>query len=183
MIRLFFLLFYNMLRWGSNKIIHGNHYQVHPMQRISPKCALKIFNKANLSIGRNCEFANGCCIEAHGDGVLQISSHVYMNKYCIISCQNAISIGRGCIFGPGVKIFDNNHKFSSKEGVSQELNTAPIQIGQNCWIASDVIILKGVTIGDNCLIGAGCVISENIPSGTMVKQTQHLSFTTIKNDK
>lgn len=180
MIRLFFLIFYNILRWGRNKIVHGNRYQVHPIQRISPKCALKIFNKANLSIGKNCEFAYGCCLESHGNGMLEIGDHVYMNRYCMVSCQNAVIIGSGCIFGPGVKVFDNNHKFSQNKGVSQELNSAPIEIGKNCWIASDVIILKGVKIGDNCLIGAGCVISEDVPSGTMVKQDQHLSFTTIK---
>ena len=180
MIKLVFILLYNILRWGWIKMLHGNKFQGHPIQRISTGCALKIFNHATMVIGKNCELADGCCIEAHGQGVLQIGGHVYMNRYCMISCQNAISIGSGCIFGPGVKVFDNNHQFSAKEGVSQMLNTAPIHIGKNCWIASDVVILKGVTIGDNCLIGAGCIISEDVPSGMMVKQDNHLIMTPIR---
>lgn len=180
MIRLVFILLYNLLRWAWIKMLHRNKYQGHPIQRISTHCALKIFNHAKLMIGKNCELAYGCCIEAHGQGVLQIGDHVYMNRYCMISCQNAISIGRGCIFGPGVKIFDNNHQFSAEDGVSQQLNTGPIHIGNNCWIASNVVILRGVTIGDNCLIGAGCIISEDIPSGMMVKQDAHLSMTPIR---
>ena len=161
-------------------MLHGNRYQGHPVQRISMRCALKIFDQSSLNIGQNCELAYGCCIEAHGQGVLQIGDHVYMNRYCMLSCQNAISIGSGCIFGPGVKVFDNNHQFSAEEGVSQKLNTAPINIGKNCWIASDVVILKGVTIGDNCLIGAGCIISDDVPSGMMVKQDKHLTMTPIR---
>ncbi len=74
------------------------------------------------------------------------------------------------MFGPGVKIFDNNHRFSKEHGVSTELSTAPISIGDNCWLASDVIVLKGSTIGDNCVIGAGCVISGDIPAGSVVRQ-------------
>ena len=183
MIKLVFILFYNIIRWSCHKLIHGKRFQVHPIQRISIMCSLKIFDRATLKIGRNSEFAHGCCLEAHGKGVLAIGDHVYMNRYCMVSCQEAVSIGSGCIFGPGVKIFDNNHRFSSQQGVSQELNTAPIHIGKNCWIASDVIILTGVTIGDNCLIGAGCLISQDVPSGTMVKQDQHLSTTTIRNNK
>lgn len=182
MIKLVFILFYNIIRWVCLKLIHGKRFQVHPIQRINMMCPLKIFDRATLKIGRNCEFAHGCCLETHGKGVLEIGDHVYMNRYCIVSCQESVTIGSGCIFGPGVKIFDNNHKFSKNEGVSQELNTAPIHIGRNCWIASDVVILKGVTIGDNCLIGAGCVISKDIPTGTMVKQDQQL-WTTIIRDK
>ena len=180
MIKLVVILLYNILRWGWIKMLHGNKFQGHPIQRISTGCALKIFNHATMVIGKNCELSDGCCIEAHGQGVLQIGDHVYMNRYCMISCQNAISIGSGCIFGPGVKVFDNNHQFSAERGVSQMLNTAPIHIGKNCWIASDVVILKGVTIGDNCLIGAGCIISEDVPSGMMVKQDNNLVMTPIR---
>ena len=180
MIRLVFLIIYNILRWGWEKMLYGKRFQCHPFQRISIRCALKIFNKATMIVGKNCEFAHGCCIEAHGKGVLEIGDHVYMNRYCMISCQEAVIIGSGCIFGPGVKIFDNNHQFSFENGVSQHLNTAPIRIGKNCWIASDAVILKGVNIGDNCLIGAGCIISEDVPSGMMVKQDVQLSMIPIR---
>ena len=180
MIRLAFLIIYNILRWVWKKMLHGKRFQCHPFQRISTRCALKMFNKARMLVGKNCEFAHGCCIEAHGKGVLEIGDHVNMNRYCMISCQEAVNIGSGCIFGPGVKIFDNNHQFSFEKGVSQHLNTAPIRIGNNCWIASDVVILKGVTIGDNCLIGAGCIVSEDVPSGMMVKQDVKLSMIPIR---
>lgn len=183
MIKLFLILFYNILRWGWKKILHGSRYMVHPIQRISIMCTLKLFNKATLVIGKNCEFAFGCCIESHGIGRLEIGKGVYMNRNCMISCQEKVIIGNDCIFGPGVKIFDNNHQFSCENGVSQRLNTAPIIIGEKCWIASNVVILKGVTIGDNCLIGAGCTISENVPSGMMVKQEAILSITPIRKPK
>ena len=43
----------------------------------------------------------------------------------------------------------------------------PITIGNDCWIASNVIICAGVTIGDNCVIGAGSVVTRDIPSNSL----------------
>lgn len=51
-------------------------------------------------------------------------------------------------------------------------SVADVIIGDNCWIGSDVIILKGVTIGDNVVIGAKCLIYKDIPSNSIVKIEQ-----------
>lgn len=42
-----------------------------------------------------------------------------------------------------------------------------VKIGNNCFIAHNVIILKNVEIGDNCIIGAGSVVTRNIPAGSV----------------
>jgi maltose O-acetyltransferase len=42
-----------------------------------------------------------------------------------------------------------------------------ILIGDNCWIANNVIILGGVTIGNNVVIGAGSIVTRNIPDNSL----------------
>ena len=74
------------------------------------------------------------------------------------------------MFGPCVKIFDNNHRFSREEGVSSDLTVGSVRIGDICWIASNVIILMGAEIGDNCVIGAGSVVTVDIPSNSLFFQ-------------
>ena len=37
------------------------------------------------------------------------------------------------------------------------------EIGENVWIAANVIIIGGVHIGDNAVIGAGSVVTKDIP--------------------
>ena len=39
----------------------------------------------------------------------------------------------------------------------------PVIIGDSCWIASNVVICAGVTIGEGCVIGAGSVVTRDIP--------------------
>lgn len=179
MLKTLILLFYNLIRFCSNKIRWGKRFDVHPIQRISPFCTLKIFNQGQMQIGRNTEFTHGCDFEVHGTGKLSIGARTYFNRHCMISAHQKVQIGTNCMFGPGVKIFDNNHRFSKEEGVSSSLKTDEIVIGDGCWIASDVIILKGAHIGDHCVIGAGCIVSGDIPNSSLVKCKQALEITPI----
>lgn len=176
MTRTIFLLIYNIIRNAICKVLHPTGWNVNFIQRISPLCSLKIFDSGKLFIGRNTELAAYCDLEVHGHGVLEIGERTYMNRYCMISAQEQVSIGTNCMFGPGVRIFDNNHKHTSEEGVSSSLKTAPITIGDNCWICSNVIILKGSHIGKNCVIGAGCIIHGEIPDGSIVQCKQNLEI-------
>lgn len=174
------LFIYNLFICFIKKVCWRRRWQVHPLQRISPSTKIKLYDDGTIKIGRNCEIEAGSDLQVHGNGVLTIGKGTYMNHYCIISAQEYISIGEHCMFGPSVKIFDNNHRFSQQLGVRSALKTAPITIGDNCWLASNVIVLKGTTIGNNCVIGAGCIVSGNIPSGSIVKINQSYSVEQIK---
>ena len=167
--KLFCILIYNMIRIFLLKLRYGSRACVHWIQRISTSCALKLYGKGKLYVGRNCQFEAGCDLQVHGDGMLSIGRRVYMNRYCMVSAQGSVVIGDNCIFGPGVRVFDNNHRFEGSKGVSSQLSVGSVKIGKNCWIGSNVIILKGADIGDNCVIGAGCIIKGSIPSGSLVR--------------
>ena len=180
MFKLVFLIVYNFIRFFLKKLTYGKRINVHWLQRISPFCSIKTFGNGLLRIGRNCEFAHGCDFEVHGNGVLEIGDTTYFNRYCMISAQKSVKVGNQCFFGPGVKIFDNNHKFSKEEGVSSQLSVGTISIGNHCWIASDVIILKDTHIGDNCVIGAGCIVQGDIPDGTLIKCKQEQEIVSLQ---
>lgn len=114
-------------------------------------------------------------------GGVKIGKNVFFNNYCSINCRTSIVIGEGTIFGENVRIYDHNHKYADvmtpikKSGYKE----APIQIGSHCWIASNVVVLKGVKIGDNCVIGAGCIVYKDVPSNTVLVNRQDLIEKTI----
>ncbi|MBR4365376.1 MAG: acyltransferase [Bacteroidaceae bacterium] len=174
MIRSIIVILYNIIRITIGRLCHGRRYAVHYLQRISPYCALKLFQHGRLVISRNCEFAHGCDIEVFDDATISIGEGTYMNRYCMVSAHSGVSIGKHCLFGAGVKVFDNNHVHTPEKGVSTQLTSAPVVIGDHCWLASGVVILKGVTIGDNCVVGAGCIIYHDLPAGSVVYNKQEL---------
>jgi maltose O-acetyltransferase len=59
---------------------------------------------------------------------------------------------------------------------------APITIGNGCWIASNVVICGGVTIGSNCVIGAGSVVTRDIPDNMFAAGSPCLVIREITKD-
>ena len=136
----------------------------------------KLIFGSKLKVG-HITFRERFNLTINATGSVVISNGVFFNHDCSINCNgSSIYIGEGSIFGENVKIYDHNHCFRNiyipiKE---QGYTVAPVSIGKHCWIASNVIILKGVKIGDNVTIGAGCIIYKDIPSNTLVVNKQEL---------
>jgi virginiamycin A acetyltransferase len=53
------------------------------------------------------------------------------------------------------------------DNTSSVLSKGKITIGSDVWIATDVIILSGVTIGDGCCIGARSVVTKSLKPYTI----------------
>lgn len=132
---------------------------------------LRLNSGSRVTLGDRVESDGRVSITTGYSSRLNIGSGVYFNDGAVISCLGKITIGENTLFGPGVKIFDNNHRFSREEGVSRECAAGCITIGRSCWIASDVVLLKGADIGDNCVIGAGCIIRGKVPAGSLVTRS------------
>ncbi len=133
----------------------------------------------SIKFGSNVRFKKYCHILLFPKAVLIVNSNVFFNNYCSINCLEKISIGENTMFGEGVKLYDHNHSVEYKNNnlsVSKDqFETAPIIIGKNCWIGSNVTILKGVTIGDNVIVGANNLVYKSIAANTVIKlKTEYL---------
>lgn len=87
-----------------------------------------------------------------------------------------VRIGHHVLIGPNVTIAPPVHPLLAKErNIRTDSNgkrhlyeyAKPITIGDNVWIASNVVVSGGVTIGDNCVIGAGSIVTKDIPANTV----------------
>ena len=108
---------------------------------------------------------------------LILENKFFMNNFCSINCLEKIEIGENTLFGEGVKLYDHNHEYSNEPTFKvehQKFKTSPIKIGKNCWLGSNVTILKGVTIGENTIIGAGCLIYKDVPANSIIKLKQEI---------
>lgn len=142
------------------------------IKSIIKKKLLKLIYGRKIKFGKHVSFRRRFNLFIDKKGLVNIGNNVFFNNDCSINAMEKIIIGDNTIFGENVKIYDHNHVFKNKDKLIKEqgFKTDKIEIGKNCWIGSNVIILKGVTIGDNCVIGAGCIINENIESNNIVRR-------------
>lgn len=94
---------------------------------------------------------------------------VINNNATIISEGAGIYIGKDCLIGPCVEIYDTD--FHPLDPILRRTHAAPsvkVVIGDNVFIGSGVKILKGVTIGRNCVIGAGSVVAKSFPDNVII---------------
>ena len=158
-----------------NTLRNNSKVKVGKNLRLGDFCNFSFYADAKkIEFGDNISIRNYCNILVGNNAEINLGNRVFMNNYCSINCLEKIEIGENTLFGEAVKIYDHNHQYSSEKVEQQQFNTSPIKIGKNCWLGSNVIVLKGVEIGDNSIIGAGCIIYKNIPAGSVVINQQEL---------
>lgn len=76
---------------------------------------------------------------------------------------NNITIGTDCLFSDHIELWaSDTHPIFNEHGELINFEK-PISIGNNVWVGSRVIILKGVSIGDGSVIGMGSIVTKDVP--------------------
>ena len=96
---------------------------------------------------------------------VKVGSNVFINFNCTILDTCTVSIGSRTLIGPNVSLYSGTHPLDPhvRDGTSGPEGGKPITIGEDCWIAGNVVILPGVTIGAGSTVGAGSVVTKDVP--------------------
>ncbi len=114
-----------------------------------------------LGFGENTSVYDSCLIL----GDVKVGKNVWIGPYTILDGSGGgLVIGNDCAISAGVHIY--THDTVDKVVYGGDVKTAPVRIGNNCYIGPNVIISKGVTIGDRVIIGANSFVNNDVPSNT-----------------
>jgi acetyltransferase-like isoleucine patch superfamily enzyme len=84
---------------------------------------------------------------------------------CYLDGRNGIIIEENVWIGPRVSIISMNH---DENNYKNYIQSRPIVIRKNCWLATNCIITPGVELGEHTLVAAGAVVTRSFPEGNQV---------------
>jgi maltose O-acetyltransferase len=91
------------------------------------------------------------------------------NGVTFVSEGPGIAIGKRCLVGPGVHVYDSDfHALDVADRRAAPARMARVEIGDDVFLGTNALVLKGVTVGDGCVVGAGAVVVEDVPPGAVV---------------
>jgi len=108
--------------------------------------------------------------DIRGEQHIFIGEDVYIGPHVVMLADKdaEIHIGNKVMFGPQVKVIANDHRFDDPTTpikYSGYAETGGIWVGNDVWIGTGAIILKGVHISDSSVIGAGSVLTKDVGPG------------------
>jgi maltose O-acetyltransferase len=103
-------------------------------------------------------------------GVLTLGDRVFLGRGVNVACFDRVTIGADARLAERVSVHDANHviePLSDRAGRAGANRAAEVRIGERAWLAANVVVLPGVTIGPDVVVGAGSVVSRDLPAGVL----------------
>lgn len=108
------------------------------------------------------------------DSRIEIGENVGTTNRAFISAVEGASvrIGTDCMIATGIEIrADDAHAIYDVRTGKRVNHSASIDIGDHVWLAKNVIVMGGVTIGSGSVIGFGSIVTRNVPNNCVAVGT------------
>lgn len=112
----------------------------------------------NVSIGKNCTFAN--------PKYIYLGNYVFINFGVKFLNTTTIKIGSFVAIGPQSMFLTSNneyHDWTKPMMYQRTKKDKPIEVEDDVWIGANSTILPGVKIGRGSIIAAGAVVVKDVP--------------------
>lgn len=93
---------------------------------------------------------------------LTIGDHSWIGDDVSLYTLGEIEIGANSVISQKCYLCTGSHDYTK---LSFDIYAKKIAIGDGVWIASDVFIAPGVTIGDGAVVGARSTVLHDLPGG------------------
>jgi acetyltransferase-like isoleucine patch superfamily enzyme len=114
-------------------------------------------------------FGDGSSIYAssyvYGD--VRVGRNCWIGPNTLLDGSGGLAIGDGCDISAGVQIYTHDTVRRVLSEGRQEIEHAPVTIGEYTHLGASALILKGVTVGHHCVIGAHSMLNADLAPYTI----------------
>ncbi|MCP9927891.1 putative colanic acid biosynthesis acetyltransferase [Cyanobium sp. CH-040] len=97
---------------------------------------------------------------------LVVGDHCWLGEHAWFDNLAPVTLGDRVCVSQGAYLCTGNHDFRSP-GFEQRL--APIQVGDDVWIAARAVLAPGTVVGPGAVIALAAVVSGTVPPGALLR--------------
>jgi putative colanic acid biosynthesis acetyltransferase WcaF len=95
---------------------------------------------------------------------LTIGDHSWIGDHVTLYTLGEIAIGSNTVISQKCYLATGSHDYQRQ---TFDIYTKRISIGDGVWLASDVFVFPGITIGDGAVVGARSTVIDDLPEGVI----------------
>ncbi len=149
----------NRISIGAGSVIHNLKFHIRGSDHF-------------IAIGPNCRVSRGGLFWLEDQGcTLQIGQNTTLVDVHIAVTEpgSKVLIGEECMFANDIDIRTGDSHSILEAATGERINYAEdVVIADHVWVASHVVILKGVQIGRDTVVAAGAIVTKSCEPGVIL---------------
>ena len=129
-----------------------------------------LYRAAGIAVGQGTLIAGPIQFGMTGDPRrnLRVGARCFLNSPLFVDAAAPVTVGDGVSIGHHSVLVTTDHALGTADFRAGEIQAAPITIENGAWIAANVTLLPGVTVGAGAVVAAGAVVTKDVPPHTLV---------------
>lgn len=143
-----------------------------------------------LELGEGCLLGDHVRLQLRG-GAIRLADHVNVRDFCELKSAGELTLGPSAICGRNVTLHcvervslgafvglaervtvtDSDHANDGSDTwfMDQPLRVEPVTLGDNAFVATNAVLLRGARLGANTVVAAGAVVTAgDLPAGWLI---------------
>ena len=100
-------------------------------------------------------------------GDVSVGENTWIGPFTLLDGTGGLEIGANCSISTGVQIYSHDTVKWALSGGVAPYEYSPVSIGDCCYVGSQAVVAKGVTVGDHSVIGACSFVNRSLPPYTV----------------
>jgi len=115
-----------------------------------------------MKVGQGCVIRRGVYLASPNE--LQVGDGSFIGRASLY-CTGGVRIGRNVNVSDGVVVITAKHDINSPDF---NATYEPIVIEDWAWLATNAVVLAGVTVGEGAVVAAGAIVTHDVPAYSVV---------------